>query len=280
MVSYGKVKVWEDIKIGDTRYMISVTKNNESFEVYLTDLIELWTEVLTKESILRKLRKLNALLNVDMLDQDEITTKLLSNISEHTTEASTEEIKLRGKIEGGFVKFNFNLAKATPQQFYEVITKPLCTCSVELLKEREGLIDVIKKKDAEIAEYKAEGAELIRKNIETKPFNEEQFQSALPLNNNQNCKSMFQATINYYNTLKPDRLDQIKHESSPRHASDVTEEITMMESTSGEISRAEGVLSNDSVKVKSKITSPKKGSSRVVYEPPKRRKKVQNNFLL
>lgn len=283
MVSDGKLRVWENIKIGDASYMISIAKNNGSFEIYLTNLVELWTEVLTRDSILQKLRKLNALLNIEMLDPDEVVMKLLNNISEHITEATVEEMKLRTKIGGGFLKFHLNLAKASPQKFYEVVTKPLCFSSAELLRQREILIDVIKKKDEEIAEYKAEGAELIRKNIETRTFKEDQINVDLPSVNNLNYESMFQTTIRFYNTLKPDRLREINDDSSVQRVSDrrETEEAETAGSTSSKSEESKNAGGdNNSVKTEGKKTPQKKDNTRVVYEPPKRRKKAQNNFLL
>lgn len=87
---------------------------------------------------------------------------ILSNMSEYIVEASIEHIKLRAQIDGGSIKFSVNLEKGTSQDFWKIITKPLYISSMEIIRQHKFLLDLIKKKDKEIAEYKAEGAELIR----------------------------------------------------------------------------------------------------------------------
>lgn len=83
-------------------------------------------------------------------------------MSQHIVEASIEEIKLHAQLEGGLMKFSLNLTKGTCRHFAEVIMKPLCISSMEIIRRNKILLDLIKRKDEEIAEYKAEGAELIR----------------------------------------------------------------------------------------------------------------------
>lgn len=60
------------------------------------------------------------------------------------------------------LRFSLDLLKETPQQFWESVTMPLCLSSMELVRRYEILLDLVKRKDEEITEYKAEGAELIR----------------------------------------------------------------------------------------------------------------------
>lgn len=92
----------------------------------------------------------------------EVVANILNNISKYIVEASVEQIKLRAQVEGGSMKFAVYLSKGTNQDFWETITKPLCISSMEIIRQHKVLLDLIKRKDEEIAEYKAEGAELIR----------------------------------------------------------------------------------------------------------------------
>lgn len=84
------------------------------------------------------------------------------HIHTHILELSTYRIELRK--DHNFVKsrFSLDLLKETSQQFWENVTMPLCLSSMELVHRYEILLDLVKRKDEEIAEYKAEGAELIR----------------------------------------------------------------------------------------------------------------------
>lgn len=51
---YGQDRVWKYLKVNNKDHMICFTKENESWKVLLTNLIEIWTETLTDETILRK----------------------------------------------------------------------------------------------------------------------------------------------------------------------------------------------------------------------------------
>ncbi|XP_016913332.2 uncharacterized protein LOC107998527 [Apis cerana] len=193
--------MWNSIKINNDTYMISIIHKNDTIKVFLTNLIEIWIETLTKEIILDRCRKLNPLLNVETIDCYDIALNILSNMSEYIVEASIKHIKLRAQIDGGSIKFSVNLEKGTSQDFWEIITKPLYISSMEIIRQHKFLLDLIKKKDKEIAEYKAEGAELIRKNIETKFFTEEQFKIDIPIPNIIDYTNTFQRMMNFYNEL-------------------------------------------------------------------------------
>ena len=83
-------------------------------------------------------------------------------MSRNIINASVEHIKLRAEIDGGTMKFDVNLTKGTPQNFWEIVTKPLCISSMEISRQHKFLLDLVKRKDEEINEYKAEGAKLLR----------------------------------------------------------------------------------------------------------------------
>ncbi|KOC63012.1 hypothetical protein WH47_02461 [Habropoda laboriosa] len=150
---------------------------------------------------------LNPLLNVKAINYYEIVLDILNNISVHIVEASTEQIKLKVPLEGGSMKFTLNLSIGKSKDFWEIVTKPLCISSMEIIRQHEFLIDLIKKKDEEIAEYKAEGAELIRKNIETKTFTEEQLKINIPSPNVLDYTNAFQRMIDFYNKLNLDKCN-------------------------------------------------------------------------
>lgn len=48
--------MWNNIKINNDTYMISITYKNDTIKVFLTNLIEIWIETLTKEIILDRCR--------------------------------------------------------------------------------------------------------------------------------------------------------------------------------------------------------------------------------
>ncbi|CAK9796974.1 Non-homologous end-joining factor 1 [Anthophora quadrimaculata] len=200
--------MWSNIEINNDIYIISITQKDNAINIFLTNLIEIWMETLTHNIILQRCKALNPLLNVEAINCYEIVLGILNNISAHIVEASTEQIKLKVSIEGGSMKFALNLLIGKPKDFWENITKPLCISSMEIVRQHEFLLDLIKKKDEEIAEYKAEGAELIRKNIETKRFTEEQLKINSPSLNTFDYTNAFQRIINFYNIFNLDKYDK------------------------------------------------------------------------
>lgn len=87
---------------------------------------------------------------------------MLNDIPKHVVEATVCQIKLQKDMNLVKLKFSLDFVKGTPLQFWENITMPLCLSSKEIVRQHEILLDLVKKKDEEIAEYKAGGAELIR----------------------------------------------------------------------------------------------------------------------
>ena len=105
---------------------------------------------------------LNPLLKVKALSVDEIMKEILTDIPNHSVQKSINSITLHKNIQGGIFKFRIELNRASDEEFFEVVTKSLCLSSMELFRRYSILLEFIKKKDEEIAEYKAEGAKLIR----------------------------------------------------------------------------------------------------------------------
>lgn len=50
----GEGRIWKSLKINDKDHMICFTKENESWKVLLTNLIEIWAETLTDETMFYK----------------------------------------------------------------------------------------------------------------------------------------------------------------------------------------------------------------------------------
>lgn len=83
-------------------------------------------------------------------------------MSKYIINATVEHIELQVPVERCLMKFELNLTKGTSEDFWNFITKPLCISSMEIIRQHKFLLDLMRRKDKEIAEYKAEGAKLIR----------------------------------------------------------------------------------------------------------------------
>lgn len=72
-------------------------------------------------------------------------------------------------------KFSWNLSKNSDEIFFEQITTSLINSLAIMDDQNRELKTIIQQKDAEIEQYKFEGIQLIRKNLETKVFKENDF---------------------------------------------------------------------------------------------------------
>lgn len=203
--NYEQNRIWKNIKLNDEPYMICFTKKNESWEVLLTNLIEIWMETLTDETILHKFKTLNPLLNLEAIDWKQLVMDMLNDIPKYirtyTVELSTYRIELRKDQDFVKSRFSLDLLKEMPQQLWKNVTMPLCLSSMELARRYEILLDLVKQKDEEITEYKAEGAELIRKYIATKPFSEELFHVDTTAPTATDFVKTFQSMFHFYNKI-------------------------------------------------------------------------------
>lgn len=109
---------------------------------------------------------MNPLLNLEAFDWKQLALDMLNDIPQymHTNvlEVTTYRVELRKEKDFVKLRFSLDLVKGTPQQFWENVTMPFCLSSMELVRRHETLLDLVKQKDEEIAEYKAGGARLIR----------------------------------------------------------------------------------------------------------------------
>ncbi|XP_054284109.1 uncharacterized protein LOC129001007 isoform X2 [Macrosteles quadrilineatus] len=100
---------------------------------------------------------------------DSVTSKL-------TDIVNGKQLDLQSNLDGLLkFKIKFTLHHAEPSQFFEEVSCPLLVTLSELEKQQRLLLDIIKKKDLEIAEYKLEGAKISRGAVETKVFDAESF---------------------------------------------------------------------------------------------------------
>lgn len=216
--------IWKNVKINNEAHMICCMKKHESWKVLLTNLIEIWIETLTDETILQKFQTLNPLLSLEAFDWKELVMDMLNDIPKHIhtciVDVSTYRIELRKDKDFVKLKFSLDLCKETSQQFWENVTMPLYLSSIELVRRYKILLDLVRQKDEEITEYKAVGAELIRKYIATKPFSEELFHIDTTASTATDFVKTFQYIFQFYNEINSTSRVKIKSRISLNSTSD------------------------------------------------------------
>lgn len=117
---------------------------------------------------------------VDFQEQNPFVDQDLENILRMIMVPSTNSTLKNNKLsfkynEGVPFKFSWNLTKDSDEVFFEQITTSLINSMAIMEEQNKELKTVIQNKDAEIEQYKLEGVKLVRKNLETKIFNESEF---------------------------------------------------------------------------------------------------------
>ncbi|XP_013783406.1 non-homologous end-joining factor 1-like isoform X2 [Limulus polyphemus] len=159
-----------------------------SYQLFVTDLVHLYSEQLLKTDLHSRTQKLNPKIEVP-------TNRLLQEIESILSEASSWNtgkmhylvevrevaeapvLKVESYLAGVPFLWEFYLQSEHGEQFNKQVVSPLLYMVAELQRQQRELIARLKSKDAEIDNYKASGATVSRKQMETLPFNEENFRN-------------------------------------------------------------------------------------------------------
>ncbi|XP_008556372.1 uncharacterized protein LOC103577494 [Microplitis demolitor] len=179
---------WGEIMINNKEFLITSFNINNQWKIMLTDLRQLFIELLTVDKIIDKCQELNPLLSIEDLDINSIINDLLKNIPKYiVNESSTSSIELKKIIEGGIFKYTINLNECNDStEFFEVITVPLCSAFAEYKRQNRLLIHEIINKDEVIMDYELNSDHVVRGSIATKPFSCDTFfgDSTIKVNKN------------------------------------------------------------------------------------------------
>uniref|UniRef100_A0A6B2EHS3 Non-homologous end-joining factor 1 n=1 Tax=Phlebotomus kandelakii TaxID=1109342 RepID=A0A6B2EHS3_9DIPT len=151
--------------------MIKYIVEEEFLTCLMCDIVSMKSETVSRTELFQRAKQMNK--NLQLEDD-----KILDLITESkASEYKLEELKLNVKyyISGYPYRFTWNLSQSSTEEFMKFFTAPLL-CSLKSYHEtNEELKDLLKKKDEEIAGYKLSGAVLVRKHLETAPFDPQSF---------------------------------------------------------------------------------------------------------
>lgn len=183
------MNTWIKLEINSQNYIIQFVRDTQpvdSTTCWLSDFNAIWNETFhTTAGIMKRIKDENPLLLSTEIEQMLMNT--ITVIPKTTGKQSTEQIKLNQiddcmRLQLKYylsddvpLKFFWNLKKCEPNAFFNMITKPMLKQIGNLQQNNQHLMDIIKKKDLEIEQYKLDGAApLIRKQFVTKPFDVKQ----------------------------------------------------------------------------------------------------------
>jgi len=186
--------MWKKFKIEGKELLIKHSLIDECHKIVVTNFINLWHEEIANEDLLIRCKGMNRLVEAT----DEVFLRnalsLLQTEADHVIRSFVQAdhetvLELHTCLDGLKFRIKFFLKLANNILMFEELTCPLLTVVADLEKRNQLLMDMIKKKDLEILEYKLEGAQISRKAVETEQFDADVFslQCAEALSNVKSC---------------------------------------------------------------------------------------------
>lgn len=179
---------WSNLQTESGVYMMRLNKQSGEYTMWLSDLKILWKETVTGPDLFERFANKNP--EKLAMDDDVIKNELISalctvanvkysNVRNKSHNDDDVELQLKYLIfDEKEVEIQWLLKKCGPQEFFDQITKLAFRQIGELQDQKEQLVDIAKKKDDEIDQYKLElGQVSIRKRFVTNKFEEQMFAS-------------------------------------------------------------------------------------------------------
>ncbi|XP_075213219.1 non-homologous end-joining factor 1-like [Lycorma delicatula] len=172
--------MWKRIMIDDKDFIIRTSVTENKYDILLSDFSKVWSEILTEEQILERCKEMNPLYEAEPVI---LIKRIFELIDPKQLQIKKELLKTGNQLTLNFIsylkgiifKFQFILTLTTPEKLCQHLTFPLIQMIEELQAREKMLFNLLAKKDAEINEYKMEGAKISRQSVITEPFNEQKF---------------------------------------------------------------------------------------------------------
>ncbi|XP_034246829.1 non-homologous end-joining factor 1-like [Thrips palmi] len=185
--------MWNFIKTGRKTFVFKKCASSGTLRLIISDFIHIWVQEMSDSTLLALCQEQNPLLefNEDEFSAQTIWTMVDNHLGSREKEDgfrstldldleedSSLQLKFNSKMHGHPFKLNMTLLQENPNVLFNEVTSPLLLLSELLLAQQDHLFSLLEKKDLEIKQYKLEGATLSRRNIETTPFQRNEFWSS------------------------------------------------------------------------------------------------------
>lgn len=174
---------WAPVDFGESRFLCKSWFGPTQYHVLLMDSDGLWEEQLEAAQIQSRAEELNRRLraSVDSLFSHlvaVVTPCLTGSGSGHVTLQRRDghmTLRLKSELAGLPFYWEFQLRPAPVATACVQLVRPLLVMSGALQRQTELLFQLLRRKDAEIQDYRENGAQLTRERLQTEPFDEETF---------------------------------------------------------------------------------------------------------
>ncbi|XP_052889998.1 uncharacterized protein LOC128298293 [Anopheles moucheti] len=162
-------------------YGVDFSKQLDQIKCLVFDMECLWFEVVPIAALIKRQKEQNPNLDcTEALIDQTLLARGSANYSANTVEGCVH-FAAKYYLDNYPIRFQFLLQRATPQEISRHYIKPLWRTLLRQGAEIRVLVEELKRKDVEIAQYQAEGARLNRTTVQTDTFDEEKFRQALPV---------------------------------------------------------------------------------------------------
>ncbi|XP_066518757.1 non-homologous end-joining factor 1 [Hoplias malabaricus] len=179
---------WLPVNVGDSRLLAKAWFGETQYKVLLSDLTNVWEEEMSRDSIQSRAQDLNKRLRAPVqaffahlktvastcfcgLSGDQRTTANIS-LEFHSCYLT---VKLKSELAGMPFHWEFRCTPAPVEVVSRQLVRPLLAITHVLQRQVGDLAALLVRKDAEIQDYKENGAVLSRGRLQTEPFEEETY---------------------------------------------------------------------------------------------------------
>ncbi|XP_048455039.1 non-homologous end-joining factor 1 [Rhincodon typus] len=177
---------WLSVRIGDSPFLLKATFSDTAYKLMLWDHNSVWWEEMNSDDLKQRAQELNKRLKAPVSAfcryLREAVGPLLRGGGRDPLPGFVCEraqnllsISLRSELSGVPFYWTFRCTEAPMSMVSHHMICPLLNIMQALHRQTRDLMLLLERKDAEILDYKENGATLSRDRLETETFNEEEF---------------------------------------------------------------------------------------------------------
>ncbi|XP_072325443.1 non-homologous end-joining factor 1 isoform X2 [Scyliorhinus torazame] len=177
---------WISVRIGDSRFLLKASFSDATYKLMLSDLDSVWWEEMNSDGLKQRAQELNKRLKASVSAfcrhlREAVGPLMRDGGGDHLSGFSCERarnllrISLRSELSGIPFYWIFHCTEAPLSMVSRHMICPLLNMMRALHRQTQDLMLLLERKDAEILDYKENGATLSRDRLETKTFSPEEF---------------------------------------------------------------------------------------------------------
>ncbi|XP_029874858.1 non-homologous end-joining factor 1 isoform X3 [Aquila chrysaetos chrysaetos] len=179
-------KPWASVCFGESAFLAKVCFRDTGYILLISDLSSVWYESADAEAVGQRSKELNKRLTVHVSSflhhLCDLMSPLLAGQSDTATSFSCHHtagglsLHVKSTLSGLPFYWKFHCCPAPVEMVSRHLVRPLIRMSLALQYQVQELTFLLLQKDAEIEDYRENGATLSRDRLRTEPFQEEMFQ--------------------------------------------------------------------------------------------------------